>query len=99
MAARTSPGAAILRYSRRFFFTAGAILSAFALTSIIVLATGIGRATLHVGQVAPDTLRAPRSIVYRSDIKTSEARDLQASKVQDVYLDKAEACLSHRLRR
>jgi hypothetical protein len=79
----------MLRYSRRFFFVSGAVLAAILLTLIIVVATGIGRAALHVGEVAPDTLRAPRSVVYRSDLKTKEARDLQASKVQSVYLDKS----------
>lgn len=89
MAARTSPGAVILRYSRRVFFTAGAVGAALLITFSIVFITGIGRATLHVGEVAPDTLRAPRSIVYKSDIRTNEARDLQASRVQAVYLDKS----------
>lgn len=44
------------------------------------------RVNLQVGQVAPETIKAPRSIVFEDKAKTEEAREKARSQVPKVYL-------------
>src|SRR3712207_2699056 len=54
------------------------------LTGIITQPTGTG-VSAQAGEVAKGTYRSPRTLTYKSDLKTKEAEQQAASAVQAVY--------------
>ena len=61
------------------------VLTTVIFVSLVVDVSGVGNVQVNVGDVSPITVVAPRSITYRSDVLTQEAREQARQNVQPIY--------------
>lgn len=62
------------------------LLLTLALTLILAATIGPGPVNLRAGQVAPETINAPSSITFVSEVQTEAQRDAAAAAVEDVFV-------------
>jgi cyclic-di-AMP phosphodiesterase PgpH len=55
-------------------------------SAIYIFHTSTDHVAVQVGDVSPRNIRAPRQIIYVSELKTQEARELAAGRIPDVYV-------------
>ena len=62
------------------------LLLTVALTLILAATIGPGQVNLRAGQVAPETINAPSSITFVSEVQTEAQRDAAAAAEDDVFV-------------
>jgi cyclic-di-AMP phosphodiesterase PgpH len=55
-------------------------------SALYIFHTSTEHVAVQVGDVSPRNIRAPRQIIYVSELKTREARELAAARIPDVYV-------------
>ncbi len=55
-------------------------------SALYIFYTSPDHVAVQIGDVSPRNIRAPRQIIYVSELKTREARDLAAARIPDVYV-------------
>ncbi|MEO8509755.1 MAG: HDIG domain-containing metalloprotein [Chloroflexota bacterium] len=77
---RRIPGGAVVRA------VGIGLLLTLALTLILAATIGPGQVNLRAGQVAPETINAPSSITFVSEVQTEAQRDAAAAAEEDVFV-------------
>jgi cyclic-di-AMP phosphodiesterase PgpH len=55
-------------------------------SAIYIFYTSPDHVAVQIGDVSPRNIRAPRQIIYISELKTREARELAASRIPDIFV-------------
>lgn len=76
-----------------------ALLLLIAWSSTFIFYTASDRITVVVGEPSPRDIKAPKKLVYNSQIKTQEARLAAASRVKEIYSDPDMKIVNQQLRR